>query len=92
MKILQKVLEQGTLRRVRKIVFLHDTINISISPNRSTNNKPCSIPEHINTLLKLCSRIAGIVYCQRAGTKNILKDLKKEINPCHRCEIETTRV
>ena len=77
LKILQKLLEQGTLRRVRKIVLWHDTINKSISPNRSNNNKPCSIPEHINTLLKLRPRIAGIVSCQRAGTKNILKDPKK---------------
>ena len=70
--------DKGHLKDRSDFVIWHDTLNNSITPHKRTNdNRPCDVDELVAFLQRHSDRIKAIVYCQRHGAKNILKQLLK---------------
>ena len=74
-KILQILLNRGSLSKVNNIIMWHDVINNSISLHRSNNYQPSSIDQLIENLLLFKDRIKARVYCRRVGTGDIKRRL-----------------
>ena len=73
-KVLQN-LRRGPLARKQNIVIWHDVISNSLSKHQSNNYTSLSPEELIQLLFEFRNRIRAIVYVQRSGSPNILKEL-----------------
>ena len=74
-KVLQNLLRRGPLARKQNIVIWHDVISNSLSKHQSNNYTSLSPEELIQLLFEFRNRIRAIVYVQRSGSPNILKEL-----------------
>ena len=74
-KVLQNLLRRGPLARKQNIVIRHDVISNSLSKHQSNNYTSLSPEELIQLLFEFRNRIRAIVYVQRSGSPNILKEL-----------------
>ena len=74
-KVLQNLLRRGPLARKRNIILWHDVISNSISKHQSNKYTTLSNEDLIKILLEFRFRIHAIVYVQRKGNPNILKEL-----------------
>ena len=74
-KVLQNLLRRGPLARKQNIVIWHDVISNSLSKHQSNNYTSLSPEELIQLLFEFRTRIRAIVYVQRSGSPNILKEL-----------------
>ena len=73
LKVLQNLLNRGTLSRSSDFIIWHDIFNNSISAHRSNNNQPSTTSQLIEILSQWQTRIKAIVYRQRSSTVNIRK-------------------
>ena len=74
-KVLQNLLRRGPLARKQNIVIWYDVISNSLSKHQSNNYTSLSPEELIQLLFEFRNRIRAIVYVQRSGSPNILKEL-----------------
>ena len=77
-KNMRNACDEDHLKDRSDFVIWHDILNNSITTHKQTNdNRPCDVEELVSFLPRHSDRIKAIIYCQRYGATNKLKQQLK---------------
>ena len=76
LKVLQNLLQKGSLAKKRNLIIWHDVINNTVSVHWKNQTPALTPQELVGILDQYRLRIRAIVYCRRFGTPDVYKELK----------------